>query len=459
MRFQVVLALLTVLGAPVSAQFPSDSDVRAILRERVDSKRSSGIVVGLLEADGRTRVIAYNERAHGEPVFDARSIFEIGSITKAFTGSLLADMVARGEVKLDDPIAKYLPAKVKVPSRGGKQITLYDLATQSSGLPRLPTNFRPTDANNPYAHYTVEDLYAFLSNYDLPRDIGAQYEYSNLGVGLLGHVLTLRAGKSYEALVKERILDPIGMKSTAITLTPDLKARLAPGHNMRGAVVGLWDLPTIAGAGALRSDVEDMLKFLAVHIDSTRSPLSKRVQAAIRPLRKTTGGEIGLAWQILPRPDGRKITWHNGGTGGYRTYAGFDQKNRRGVVVLTNSAFGADDIGMHLLDPSISLTPPPLPPEAPPLRKEITLPAAVIDQYLGEYEINPTLRIVFTREGDKLIGEPTGQQKFTFFAETETGFFLKELPVQIRFVKDARGVVTGMNFTQNGSQTFARKLR
>src|SRR5687768_12125608 len=136
LRSTALLATLTLCTTPLHAQFPTDSAVREILRDRVDSKRSTGIVVGLLEPDGRTRVIAYNERAHGEPVFDARSVFEIGSITKAFTGSLLADMVARGEVKLDDPVAKFLPSTVKVPSRGGKQITLLDLATQTSGLPR-----------------------------------------------------------------------------------------------------------------------------------------------------------------------------------------------------------------------------------------------------------------------------------------------------------------------------------
>ncbi len=451
---RLFIAFLLV-ATPVTAQFPTDSAIRAILRDRVESKRSTGIVVGLLEPDGRTRVIAYNERTHGEPVFDARSVFEIGSITKAFTGSLLADMVSRGEVKLDDPVSKFLPANVRMPSRGGKPITLLDLATQTSGLPRLPSNLRPAAMNNPYANYTVGDMYAFLSSYELPRDIGAQFEYSNLGVGLLGHALALRAGKSYEALVKERILDPLGMTSTSITLSTELKARLVAGHDPAGAVVGNWDLPTLAGAGALRSSVEDMLKFMAAHIDSTATPVSKRIQLAVKPHRKTPGGEIGFAWMMVRRPD-RTIVWHNGGTGGYRTYAGFDPKNRRGVVVLTNSAIAADDIGMHLLDLGIPLS---APPTAPTARKEISVAPAVLEPYVGEYELAPNFTIVVTREGARLFGQPTAQQRFQLWPETETDFFLKEVNAQVRFVRDAAGKVANLILFQDGQQAPGRKIR
>src|SRR5204862_268966 len=113
----------------------------------------------------------------------SNTLFEIGSMTKTFTATNLADMVARGEVRLDDPVAKYLPDSAHVPSRNGKQITLVDLAIQSSGLPRLPSNLAPRDPGNPYADYSVQQLYAFLAAYQLTRDIGATSEYSNLGVG------------------------------------------------------------------------------------------------------------------------------------------------------------------------------------------------------------------------------------------------------------------------------------
>ncbi len=150
---------------------PSDAEIRGILEQRIDAMhRSVGIVVGVIDAHGR-RIVAYGHLNQGDArPLNGETIFEIGSVTKVFTSLLLADMVQRGEVALDDPVAKYLPASVKVPQRDGKQITLVDLATHTSGLPRLPTNLKPKDASNPYADYTVDDLYEFLSSYKLTRD-------------------------------------------------------------------------------------------------------------------------------------------------------------------------------------------------------------------------------------------------------------------------------------------------
>src|SRR5215217_7585419 len=182
--------------------FLADSAILSIIRQRVEEKRSAGIVVGLLEPDGRTRVVAYGDAGPGQPALDATSVFEIGSITKVFTGTLLAQMSQEGKVRLDDPVQKYLPAGVNVPARGGKSITLLNLAEQSSGLPRMPDNFHPADQANPFADYSVQQMYDFLSGYQLGRDPGAQFEYSNLGVGLLGHVLARAAGTSYEDLVR-----------------------------------------------------------------------------------------------------------------------------------------------------------------------------------------------------------------------------------------------------------------
>ena len=224
LRFALVLCLLAPRTAAAERLAPN-AEVLAILKERVESKRSAGIVVGILDEGGR-RVIAYGNAGSTDRPLDGNSVFEIGSVTKVFTSALLADMVRRGEVKLEDPASKYLPASARLPSRSGKEITLLDLATQTSGLPRLPGNLAPKDPTNPYADYTVEQLYDFLSHYTLTRDIGEKYEYSNLGVGLLGHVLSRKAGMSYEELVTKRILEPLEMRDTAITHGAD--ARLAP---------------------------------------------------------------------------------------------------------------------------------------------------------------------------------------------------------------------------------------
>ena len=331
----------------ISAQPSHEAELLALLKTRVDGGKNVGIVAGTVDADGKTAIAAYGNAGPDALPLDADSVFEIGSITKVFTAILLAEMAERGEVALDDPIAKYLPSNMRVPERSGRKITLIDLSTQTSGLPRLPDNLKPADPRNPYVDYTVERMYEFLSRHELRRDPGAEFEYSNLGVGLLGHVLALRAGKSYERLVKERILDPLDMDHTAITFTPWMKTHLAKGHNMAGTVVMNWDVGVLAGAGALRSTLHDMLKFARANLQ-TRGRLQQvmqRTHAVRAPAGKML---IGMNW-IVRRSDGQEVVWHNGGTGGYRTWMGFDKQKGLAVVVLTNSTHGADDLGFELL--------------------------------------------------------------------------------------------------------------
>ena len=233
---------------------PSDDEIRKILVDRIDvQKQSVGIVLGVIGPSGR-RIVSYGSLAKNDPrPLNGDTVYEIGSITKVFTSLLLADAVGRGEVALNDPVGDFLPAKVTMPERGGRAITLEDLATHTSGLPRLPTNFSPKDHANPYADYSFENLYAFLSSYQLTRDIGAQYEYSNLGGGLLGHALTLRArATDYEELVRTRVLGPLGLSSTSITLSPEMKSRLAVGHSPMLEPVANWDLPRSRESRSLR---------------------------------------------------------------------------------------------------------------------------------------------------------------------------------------------------------------
>ena len=268
----IVMIVPVLLGA-------DSAEIRSLLENRIDlGKKAVGIVVGTIDEKGRA-VIGYGKLAKDrDEQPDGDTVFEIGSITKVFTSLILADMVERGEVKLDDPVSKFLPASVTVPSRNGRQITLLDLSMQISGLPRLPTNMKPADPANPYVDYDAAKLYEFLSGYKLQRDIGEKYEYSNLGVGLLGHALSLKAGMSYEQLVKKRILEPLGMTSSSVTLS---NRRRNGWHRSRRRLspVKNWDLDALAGAGALRSTANDMLKFLAANLELTDSPLKPRCAA------------------------------------------------------------------------------------------------------------------------------------------------------------------------------------
>jgi CubicO group peptidase (beta-lactamase class C family) len=348
--------LLPGLLAAQSA-FPADSAIRALLEQRVASGRSVGIVLGLREPDGTTRFFTAGVAGPGKRPLDSNSVFEIGSVTKVFTGTLLAEMSLAGDVALDDPVQTYLPAGVPMPARSGIAITLVHLGTQNSGLPRLPGNLRPSSLADPYVDYGAGQLHEFLSGYALTRDPGAQYEYSNLGVGLLGYVLSLVADTPFADLVKQRILEPLAMTHTAVQLTPWMRDRVVAGHNALGDTVPLWNMGVLAGAGAFRSDVEDMLAFLAANVQPDTSRLGRALRLAHAP-RAPAGSpamSIGLAWHRL-NLGGDTIVWHNGGTAGFRTFAGFRPATGTAVVVLTNSGGqGSDDIGFHLLNPAFPL--------------------------------------------------------------------------------------------------------
>ena len=452
----ILLVMPATGSAPAPSTVLSDPEIRSILKQRIDTfHQGVGIVVGVVEPAG-WRVVTYGALGKGDArSLNGKTIFEIGSVTKVFTSLLLADMVQRGEVALTDPVAKFLPKGVNVPQRNGRSITLQDLASQTSGLPRMPDNFAPKDPANPYADYSPEQLFQFLSKYELTRDIGSQYEYSNLGVGLLGQTLARRGGLDYEALVRARICVPLGMKSTGVTLTPEMKVRLAQGHDAALSPVANWDIPTLAGAGALRSDAEDMLTFLAANLGYSDSKLAPAM-AAMLVSRKATGMaglDIALGWHVSIK-EGSEIIWHNGGTGGYRSYIGFNPKTRVGVVVLSNvsSLEGIDDIGRHLLDPRLPLI------SAPKEHKEISLDPKRLDAFVGQYQLAPSFILTVTREGDGLFVKATGQPKGQVFPEGERAFFAKVVDAQFTFEADVNGKASGLVLHQGGRDLPAKRV-
>jgi CubicO group peptidase (beta-lactamase class C family) len=441
----VTTAVIVAIGAaPLAAQQIAIPDsVRAHVRARVDAGWAPSIVVGIVDSSG-ARYFAYGRTAAegGVPV-DERTVYEIGSLTKAFTGVVLADMALRGEVALDDPVRRHLPDSVRVPGSDSQPITLRLLAAQRSGLPRMPTNFEPRDPANPYADYDAARLYAFLNGYTLTRAPGASYEYSNLGVGLLGFVLARRAGTTYEELVRQRILAPLGMASTTITLDDAAAARLARGST-DGRPAANWDLDVLAGAGALRSTAEDLAAFLAAAIGLRRTPLDSAFRLAAEPQFDAGPSgvmRIGLGWHVRQVPGGPRIVWHNGGTGGYHSWAGYDPVHRVGAVVLTNSTENIDDIGLHLLDPSRPLA---------PVRTAVTLPSATLGEYVGSYPLAPTFALTIALDGDHLTVQATGQPAVRIWASARDEFFLRVVDAQISFTRGTDGTVDGLILHQGG---------
>ena len=337
--FFISVVIPNLHAQTLPTRLATSTEIRDMLVQRVDVEhRAHAIIVGLISKRGR-EIIGYGKFAPDDPrVPDGETIFEIGSVTKVFTTLLLSEMVLDKEVNLNDPIAKYLPASVHVPSRNGKQITLLDLATHHSGLPKEPSH--------PY-DYTMDQVYDFLNHYELPRDPGAEYEYSNFGVGLLGRILAMRAGTDYETLVRTRITEPLGMTHTAIHPTEEMKSNMIDGYNKDQKTP---PLPTnaLAPAGALRSNVDDMLIFLAANMGIIRTPLLPAMKYMLTVRRDSSpGNKVALGWHIV---NGGTLVCHNGGTIGYHAYVGFEPKRKIGIVVLSNSIDFTDDMAQQILN-------------------------------------------------------------------------------------------------------------
>lgn len=444
------------MSPPTEWEIPADERIVTLLDQRIAQRPGTGMVAGVIDSGGQ-RIIARGPS--GAAPFDAETIFEIGSLTKVFTGLLLADMAGDGIVSLDDPVVRYLPAGAAVPMRGGQQITLENLSRQDSGLPRLPGNLSPADLRDPYADYTEAQLLEFLANYELPRDIGSEYEYSNLGVGLLGYALARAAGTDFETLVRTRILEPLGMDDTAIALTQAQEARFATGRDEYNRPTLAWNLPVLAGAGALRSTAGDMLRFLQAAMDP-RSPLAPAMQMAVGAPREAPGYRAGLGWMLLPAPTGT-ILMHGGGTGGFRTHMALQPDSRRAVVVLTNSAVepSANDIALHLLAgaPVAKAGPAPDAPQVVARGETVELTTEQLDRVVGTWRLTPDMHIAISRRGEQLFAAVTGQGALPIFPRTPLEFFWRAVNAEVVFVEEG-GRISRAIFTQNGNSTPLTKI-
>jgi D-alanyl-D-alanine-carboxypeptidase/D-alanyl-D-alanine-endopeptidase len=430
------LGIWVVAAMPANAGLLPERVEKAAL-ERIAAGTYQTLVFGVVDGD-KTEVVAFGKLDNGKAP-DSEAVYEIGSVTKTFTATLLAQAVVSGRVTLDTPVAQLLP-DFKIPSRGGKEITLGDLATQHSGLPRLPSNLLPKDSADPYADYDAAKLKAFLAEYQLPRDPGATYEYSNLGFGLLGYALAQLEHTTYGAVTDEKILKPLGMTMSGTVFSDAMRAHLAPGHDATGQAAKNWDIDALAGAGAIRSTPDDMLRYLKANMGIDQSPLAAAMKLAQQPRSDMTKTiRIGLAWMTTAKG----IIWHNGETGGYRSFLGFTADGRHGVVILSNTAVDADDLGFATLDANAPLA---------PAYKAIVLPSASLDDYAGTYKLADKFLLKVFRMNDGLFAQATGQGPIPIFPSAPNEFFAKAVRASISFTRDPNGAVNGLVLHQNGDR-------
>jgi len=417
------------------------------IKQRVDYKETPGIAVGIYD-HGTINYYAFGvaNLKTKEPV-SSKTLFEIGSITKTFTTSITALLSQEQKISFTDKAQKYLPSKIVLPEKNGKAITVENLAMAHSGLPNMPKNFSPVNVADPFIDYREDALAAFLNNVELTREPGSQYEYSNLGMGLLGYINTRIEEKPYSKLVTDRITKPLKMEHTFVSGTRNEKS-LATGHSGSSPVKAwTWDNESVlTGAGGLISNAEDMMKYLIAQLTPPSNPLGNAFALTQLPRGDAGKMKIGYGWHIRDET----AIWHNGGTGGFRAFAGFDKLKNRAVVVLTNSNTGADDLGFHLLDEKYSLK---------ELKEPFVVAPELLKTYVGAYELSPGFNIEVTMDNDELSIQATGQAKATIYAESEARFYLKVVNAQIEFIKDDSGSVEKLILYQNGAVMPGKKVK
>jgi serine-type D-Ala-D-Ala carboxypeptidase/endopeptidase len=435
-------------------KLPSDEAIRSLLADRMKSN-GVGVVVGVIDANGRRVVSNGRFSASDSRVPDGETVFQIGSLTKVFTTLLLAEMVQRGEVSLDDPASKYLPRGVTMPQRG-RPITLRDLATHMSGLPSMPTNYDLSADPDPYEAYSADQLYRFLSTYKLDREPGERWAYSNLGVSLLGRLLAGRAGTSYEALLSEQVLRPLGMKSTSVTPTSDENRRLAPGHDRFLEPVRTWEMASLQGSGSLRSTANDLLRFLAAYLDYEDTPLKAAMSYQLSQRVELPDRVQALGWPI----SANGIVRHAGGKQGYRSALAFNRSTGIGAVVLANAR--TDDEPIDLAVYLVSGTPLPAAPRAPAERKRLALPTTILERYAGHYRLQDGDILEIAPKEHHLLVHTPGSGISEFFATGPRDFFLNtgndEIAFQVGEDNRANSLILYGSGKDQGDSTLAQRI-
>ena len=472
--FAICIAALAVTLATLTTAAraqPTDVEIKAILAQRIDvDKQALGLAAIVVQGD-TVRIITHGAMSvHKAEPITPDTLFEVGSITKTFTALLLADMVIKNEVKLDDPVEKWLPQGLrglKLRDHAGSPIQLVDLATHRSGLARIPDNMPNGTRADPYVDYREQQLLVYLKDRETLVEIDGgkttkkrdeAYAYSNLGYGLLGYVLARAADTSYADLLQKRVLTPLGLSSTYLDIPRSEVGRFSDGHYLdRDATLKLhkhWRFDVLAPAGALLMNARDMGRYAQAASDAIDTPL----KAAFALAQKRYGDGMapmnpqGLGWILAPM-NGRTVFNHDGMTGGFTSSLWIDPKRTAGVAVLGNANVPVLDIALHLLEPSI-----PLKNLAAMRAVAVPVDAKTMAQYVGTYALTPKFNVTIRLRDGKLFAQATGQGEFELFGKSDTTFFARITPLEIAFEDVKDGKALRFQITQSGSTRPAQRI-
>ena len=451
-RIMWTLSFATCCLLPCQAQDLS-SKIESLATPYIQSNTVVGLSIGVIQDGEITEVhLGSTDGKADEP--DGDTLYEIGSVSKVFTGILLGDAVVRGDVKLDQDAQDLLPAGVTMPAGKTRAITLKDMSIHQSGLPRLPDNMPSLQTDNPYSDYTSKLAHEFLSGHKLRREPGVKQEYSNFAVSLLGNMLCSKAGKDFDALMAERITGPLGMTNTRVKLTAEMKARLAKPFGDSDTPSANWDFADMPGAGGIRSTTKDMLKFAQACLKSPDNPTGKAMEMAWKEHHVGGGGEakMGLGWHFAG--DG-STRWHNGQTGGYHSMLMVNRGLNAAVVVLTNTSTGTvDRLAREVIQTLAGIE--VLPQK---MAKDMKVDAEKMQRLVGRYQLIPSFIFdVQVVDGKMMVGI-TNQPTQRVYPKSETEWYYKSVKASLKFNVDKDGKCNSLVLVQNGLKQKAKRIK
>lgn len=433
--------------------------VEKVATPLVEKRVVDGLSIGYIEGDGFGIVHLGSANGAGKKP-DNQTVYEIGSISKVFTGLLLADAALRDEINLHTAADVANPAGIKLPSRDGRSIKWIDLSTHRAGLPRLPGNLQSTELTNPYRDYDSTMAAAFLNSYELPRRPGESQEYSNLGASVLGYLVAQKAGKSYEQLLRERIAEPLKMTDCTVSLSGDQEKRLATPHAPFGSATSRWTFADLPGAGGIHATLRDMMRFAKAQLNPPSGPLGEAIELAWKQHSEAdeSGSATGLGWMIAG--DGQ-TRWHNGGTGGFSSALFINRELECAVIVLSNTSVTneLEPLASQLILKAAGQKTP----QAPEEEAEESPEGLAIDEKLrrrlvGRYQLTPEFIFTVKDEEGRLMVTITNQPTNEVFPDSPTRWSYRGIDAAIEFKLPKTGRARSLVLHQNGAEQTARRI-
>jgi CubicO group peptidase (beta-lactamase class C family) len=408
------LFVATAIAIAAPAQGMTDARLKELAQQRLQGDRTGACFAVAVVEKEVSRAFVCADPANATRV-DARTAFEIGSVSKTMTSALLAEMILAGKASLDEPLAAWLPEGTSVPSFEGQPILLRHLVTHTSGLAALPPGVAITNPADPYAAMDAPALLAALERSQLSAAPGSRFEYSNFASMLLGYAVARRSGVDFETLLDSRLFTPLGMDGAYVNSRPE-GIRAAAGHLPTAKPTPAWTFRTeLAGVGGVRATLDDMVRYVEAQLGRIEASISPALALAQAPVTSAQPA-MAMNWMLAPL-NGRTLHAHEGGTGGFSSFVAFDKAAGRGVVILSDTALhslgGLGSLGLHLLDDTVPLGKP---------RKSITADPALLDALAGEYQLQGAMTMTLSRKGDHLQVQAQGQPAFEM-AHDDAGDF------------------------------------